>query len=202
MKTWRASLVILTMMTAVCSQEAAPVMQAQALRVQPRPMRPLPNLTCVLCSLTVSAAPTAVNFTLVKSGQALGSTAVTIKTTLVGVSLLGSLSLYGYFSSSATALTDGRATPNRIPTYAVLGTVPTGSPTTYTAFTQTTPLGPAGAGLLLYTTSSVLSLGCLPIGASCRTDNLSLKIDLSNPALAQLPAGTYTGTLTLQAQAL
>jgi hypothetical protein len=33
-----------------------------------------------------------------------------------------------------------------------------------------------------------------------RTDNLNLKIDLTSKPL--LPAGTYTGTLTLQAQAL
>ena len=113
---------------------------------------------------------------------------------------LASLKLYGYFSSASAALTDGYTTPNNIPTSAVLGQMPTGTPTSYTAFTGSPGLGPAGAGLLLYTTSSLLSVGCMPAGAMCRTDTLNLEINISG--LPQLPAGTYTGTLTLQAQAM
>jgi hypothetical protein len=38
--------------------------------------------------------------------------------------------------------------------------------------------------------------------ANTETTNLNLQVDLTDTALAQIPAGTYTGTLTLQAQAL
>jgi len=178
----------------------APGCAAQALRVHSRSIRPVPNLVCVLCTLTVSATPSAVSFTLIKGGVATGSAPVVITTTMNGVSLLASLKLYGYFSSAATALADGRPTPDKIPSSAVLGQMTTGVPTSYTAFTQTNALGTAGASLLLFNTSSLLSLGCLPAVAVCRTDSLNLRIDLTT--LPLLPAGTYTGTLILQAQAL
>jgi hypothetical protein len=72
----------------------------------------------------------------------------------------------------------------------------TGSPTTFTAFTANTALGPTGAGLLLFT--QVLS--SINRNAS-RTDNLSLEINLS--AQPQLPAAAnYTGSLFLEVQAL
>ena len=173
---------------------------AQAVRLPRKAVRPVPELGCLLCTLTVSATPSNVNFTLVKGGVANGSSSIVIKTTMSGVSLLGSLKLYGYFSTAASALADGRPTPDKIPSSAVFGQMTTGVPTTFTAFTQTNPLGTAGASLLLFNTSSLLSLGCLPSTASCRTDNLSLRIDLTS--LPKLPAGSYSGTLTLQAQAL
>jgi hypothetical protein len=173
---------------------------SQALRVQPKPMRVRPDLVCVLCSLSVSATPGLVSFTLVKGGTALASAPIVITTTMSGVSVLGSVSLYGYFSTASAALTDGLTTPNNIPSSAVLGQDTTGSPTSYTAFTQSTAVGTAGASLQIYSVFSILSLGCTPITASCRTDSLNLEINLS--ALPQLPAGSYTGTLILQAQAL
>jgi hypothetical protein len=129
--------------------------------------------------------------------MATGSSAVAITTTVYGISLLTNLSLYGYFSSASAALTDGASTPNNIPSSAVLGQVTTGSPTTFTAFTQSNAVGTAGAGLLLYSTNSLPILSCLL--ALCRTDNLSLEINLGS--LPQLPAGSYNGALILQAQA-
>ncbi len=146
-------------------------------------------------TLTISATPGAVTFTLVQGGTATGSSAVAIHTTWLLLPTRANLYLDGYFASATSALTDGNATPDLIPTSAVFGQVPTGSPTTYTAFTQNTALGPAGAGLLLFT-QSLTALN----RAGTRNDNLSLQINLST--LPQLPAGTYTGTLTLQAQAL
>jgi len=172
--------------------------QSGVVRFRPAPIRP--DLACVLCTLTVSATPTAISFTLVKGGTATASAPVVITTTLYGVSGLSSLTLYGYFSSFSAALTDGRATPDNIPSSAVLGLVSTGTPTSYTPFTQSDAVGTAGATLQLFSTSSLLSLGCLPATAVCRTDSLNLEISLSG--LPQLPAGTYTGTLILQAQAL
>ena len=172
----------------------------QALRVQPKPMRVRPELVCALCTLSISATPALVNFTLVRGGIALASAPIVITTTMNGVTVLGTLSLYGYFGTTTAALTDGRATPNNIPSSAVLGQDTTGSPTSYTAFTQSQVVGTPGASLLIYTAPVVLSLGCSPVTASCRTDSLNLEINLST--LPQLPAGNYTGTLILQAQAL
>jgi len=177
----------------------------QAIRVQSglvrfRQLRLRPELVCALCYLTVSATPSSVNFTLTKGGVATASAPIVITTTLYGVSALSSLTLYGYFSTSSAALTDGRATPDNIPSSDVLGEVPTGTPTSYTAFTQSDALGTAGASLQLFSTSSLLGLGCIPSTAFCRTDSLSLEITLAS--LPQLPAGTYTGTLILQAEAL
>ena len=145
--------------------------------------------------LTVSATPSTVNFTLVQGAAAVGSSPVAIHTTWLLLPTRANLILDGYFSSATAALSDTNTTPDKIPTSAVLGQVPTGTPTTYTAFTQTAALGPTGAGLTLLT----LPLTLANIAGN-RTDNLSLEIDLTT--LPLLPAGTYTGTLTLQAQAL
>jgi hypothetical protein len=146
-------------------------------------------------SLTIAATPTTVNFTLVKGSTATGSSAVAITTTWLLLPTRANLVLDGYFASAAAALTDGATTPDNIPTSAVLGQVTTGSPTSFTAFTQSAALGPTGAGLTLFT----VPLTALN-RAGTRTDNLNLEINLSS--LPQLPAGSYTGTLTLQAQAL
>jgi hypothetical protein len=76
----------------------------------------------------------------------------------------------------------------------VSGQVPSGSPAAFRAFTQTGAPGAPGASLLLYTQSSVL----LNLVTGSRTDSLSLEIHLSTRP--QLPAATYTATLSLQAQ--
>jgi hypothetical protein len=146
-------------------------------------------------TLSITATPGSVSFTLVQGGIATGSSAVAVHTTWLLLPTRANLYLDGYFAAAASALTDGNATPDLIPTSAVLGQVPTGSPTAFTAFTQNTALGPNGAGLLLFT-QAMTALN----RAGARTDNLSLEINLA--ALPQLPAGSYTGTLTLQAQAL
>lgn len=169
---------------------------AQAVKVQQKNVNLKPNLVCLLCTLTVTASPTLVNFNLVPKGVAVGSNPVVITTTMTGVSLLNILNLYGYFSLASQALSGGTPTAY-IPSSAVLGQMTTGSPTSYTAFTQGSPV--AGSSLLLYSTGSLLSIGCIAVGASCRTDSLSLEIDLRS--LPQQPAATYTGTLYLQAQA-
>jgi hypothetical protein len=105
------------------------------------------------------------------------------------------INLYGYFSNAAAALSGGGSPVVNIPSSEVLGQVPTGSPTSFTSFTQSAPLGGAGASLLLFTQSFFLIAG----GGS-RTDALSLEINLANQP--QLPAGTYSGTLFIQAQSL
>jgi hypothetical protein len=137
-----------------------------------------------------------VSFHLVSKGTVPGSGAVAITTSWgTGVCLLTcTIQLYAYFSSAGAALSGGSPVAN-IPSSSVLGQVPTGSPTMFTPFTQSAPLGGAGASLLLFTQS--FSLAALP---GNRTDALSLEINLASQP--QLPAGTYSGTLFIQAQSL
>jgi hypothetical protein len=147
-------------------------------------------------SLTVSTTATTINFSLVPGSTVAGSAAIPITTSWILLPSRTSVVLYGYFASSAAALTDGYTTPDNIPSSAVLGQVPTGTPTTYTAFSQTAAgFGAASASLLLYTQAITLASHNF---VGNRTDNLSLEI--ATPAT--LPAGTYTGTLTLQATAI
>lgn len=147
-------------------------------------------------SLTVSATPATATFTLAAGGTANASAPVVMTTTWNLAAARTSLSLTGYFSSAAQALAGTGSTPGYIPTSEVLGQVTTGSPTTYTAFTQnpaTGGPGTAGASLLLFTQANSTHV-------SSRTDSLNLEINLTAQPL--LPADTYTGTLNLVAQAL
>jgi hypothetical protein len=146
-------------------------------------------------SISVSATPSSVSFSLVTNGVASGSSAINITTTWTSTLCLFTctVNLYAYFSSASAALS--ATTGGAIPSSAVLGEVPTGTPTTFTAFTQSNPLGGAGASLQLYSQSIVLYTG-----DSSRTDALSLEINLNGTP--QQPAGTYSGTLYIQAQTL
>lgn len=146
----------------------------------------------LLESITVTAIPSAVNFNLTSGGITAGSTPVAITTVWVLSPTRSSLKLYGSFTSATAALSDGNG--DSIPSSDVLGEMTTGSPTSYTPFTQTVPFGAAGAGLLLY--SQAISAANL---TGNRTDNLDLEINLTT---LSIPAGVYTGTLEIQAQAL
>ncbi len=162
---------------------------AQAIRIGG--LRPRPQLT-LGDTLTISATPSVVNITLVASGTAAAASSITITTTSTGVSLFSSLALYGYFSSASMALSGGSPVSHS-PSSVIYGKCTTGTPTTYTSFTSTEPVGTASAGLQIYSSNSGLSLGIM------RTDVLSLEINLAT--LPQQPAATYTGSLYLQAQA-
>ncbi|MGA8089276.1 MAG: hypothetical protein WCA10_18530 [Terracidiphilus sp.] len=148
-------------------------------------------------SLTVSATPGTANFTLV-SGAAATSGPVTTTTTWLMNRNRSTVTLVGYFASATAALTDGGSPANTIPTSAVSASVGAG---TYNPFTGSgvgtggTQVGVAGASLTLFT-QAISNTN----RSGTRNDNLTLKIDLSSQT--QLPAGTYTGTLNLQAQAL
>lgn len=146
-------------------------------------------------TLTIAATPNAVNFALVSGGVATGSAPVVITTSWILSSGRANVVLDAYFSSPTAALTFAGPPVSNIPSSAVLGQVTTGTPTTFTPFTQTAALGTAGAGLTLFT-QALSSTN----RASSRSDSLNLEIDLTS--LPQLAAATYTGTLTLQAQAL
>jgi hypothetical protein len=73
------------------------------------------------------------------------------------------------------------------------GRMSTGTPTSFTAFTQAAVggAGQAGGSLLLFTTT-ITGVN----KKSSRTDNLELQIDLTGQSAT---AGTYTGTLNLRA---
>jgi hypothetical protein len=142
-------------------------------------------------AVTVTAAPAFVSFRLISKGVAAGSSGVGVTATWTGLRRLCKLNLYGYFSSAGAALSGG-SPPVNIPTSAVLGQVPTGFPSEYTPFTQSNPMG--GASLLLYRDLFMIGEN------GYRADILNLEINLEG--LPQLPAGTYTGTLYLQAQML
>jgi hypothetical protein len=146
-------------------------------------------------SLTVAATPANVTFALVSGGVAAGSAPVVVTTQWLLGAGRANVELDAYFASATAALTSGGGTPSLIPTSAVLGQMLTGTPTAFTPFTGSGVLGTAGGGLVLFTQALNSSTR-----AVTRTDNLSLEINTSG--LPQLPAGTYTGTVTIQAQAL
>ncbi len=105
------------------------------------------------------------------------------------------VSLVAYFQAPGAALTSGAAA---IPSSAVWGRVPTGTPTSFAPFIGgvvgpgSTQAGVAGATLLLF--SQPVSQAS---AAGSRTDQLQVRIDLTG--WPDLPAGQYQGTLNLLA---
>jgi hypothetical protein len=173
---------------------ALPAASAAAQAVRVGAARPTP--ATAVSSLSISVTPSNVSFQLVSNGVTTGSAPVEITTSWGGSLCLFTctINVYGYFTSASSALSGGSPVVN-IPSSEVLGQVTTGIPTTYTAFTQSNPLGGAGASLEL------LSQGFFLLsGGGSRTDALSLEINLTSQP--QLPAGSYSGTLYIQAQSL
>jgi hypothetical protein len=145
-------------------------------------------------SVTIAVTSgSAVNFTLADGGIAAGDVPAVIQTNWnLNPGLIGAVSLYGYFDTPAQALTQGGG--DDIASTRVEGRVTTGTPTTFTAFTQTNPVGPAGGSLALFSTAI-----SGPNKVGTRTDNLDLRVNLTGTTA---PAGSYTGVLRLQARAI
>ena len=142
-------------------------------------------------SITITLSANAVNFTLTQgSASNPGSTSITATTTWLLKPSVGSLKVYAFFSSSASALSDGAG--NNIPS-ADFEISNNGA--AFTALTNTVPFGGANAGLQL---SSTRILGNNRTGSHADTMNFNINL----VPLPNLPAGTYTGTLTIQAQAI
>ena len=142
-------------------------------------------------SITLTLSGNAVNFNLVAgSASNPGSTSVTATTSWTLKPSVGSLKLYAFFSSSSAALTD--AAGNNIPSADFQISDNAGA---FTALTNTVPFGGANAGLQL---SSTPILGNNKIGT--RNDVMNFNITLA--PLPNLPASVFTGTLTIQAQAI
>ena len=142
-------------------------------------------------SVSVTLSANAVNFTLTGgSASNPGSTSITATTVWTLKPSVGSVKLYAFFSNSASALTDGAG--NNIPSANFQISNNGGG---FQALTNTVPFGGANAGLQL---SSTPILGNNKTGS--RNDVMNFNINLA--PLPNLPANTYTGTLTIQAQAI
>jgi len=144
-------------------------------------------------SVTLSLSANAVNFSLVP-GRASnpGSTNITATTTwTLQPAFLRNISVYAFFNNASTALTNGSG--GNIPSSAFQISDNGGG---LQALTNTVPFGGAGAGRLLGQSTEFLFFN----QRGSRTDTMSFNIDLSQGTLPSLPAGTYTGTLTIQVQ--
>jgi hypothetical protein len=141
-------------------------------------------------SITLTLSGNAVNFTLVGgSASNPGSTGITATTNWVLKPSVNSLKLYAFFSSSTAALSDGAG--NNIPSADFQISANGGA---FAALTNTVAFGGANAGLQI---SSVPIRGYNKTGTN--SDVMTFNINLA--PLPNLPAGVYTGTLTIQAQA-
>lgn len=151
-------------------------------------------LIATLESLSIAATPT-IAIPLVSGGTATNSFPIAITTAWAVRSSRTTIRVVGYFALATSALSTGDKLPSNVPAATILGQVTTGVPITFTAFTETAALGPAGAGLTLFTQ---------PVGgtnlAATRTDRLNLDIDRrSQPRLC---TRAYTGTLNIRVEAL
>jgi hypothetical protein len=145
------------------------------------------NLNAMLSTaITITAAPAVVNFALLRSGTSTGSAPVSITTTWTLPFFIGNVNEYAYFTTSAAALTDGAA--DNIPSANVSGSVNGGA---FTAFTGASPFA-AGSSITVFNQFIFF----FNINAS-RTDSLNLRINTTG---LNLPAGTYSGVLHIQAQ--
>jgi len=141
-------------------------------------------------SMSVNLSVNSVTFALTAhSATNAGSTGVTATETWIAHPGRN-LSVYAYFSSSTAALTDGFG--NNIPSADFSISDNAGA---YAPLSNTVAFGAASAGLQLYT---VKITGTNRNGT--HTDNMLFNINLST--IPQLPAGTYTGVLNIQAQAI
>jgi hypothetical protein len=141
-------------------------------------------------SITLTLSANAVNFTLIGGSPSNpGSTSITATTTWLLRPNVNSLKLYAFFSSSTSALSDGSG--HNIPSADFQISDNGGA---FAALTNSVAFGGANAGLQV---SSVRILGNNKTGTN--SDVMTFNINLA--PLPSLPAGTYTGTLTIQAQA-
>jgi hypothetical protein len=142
-------------------------------------------------SLSVSLSGNAVNFNLTAgSANNPGSTTITATTSWTLNQLVALVSVYAFFSSSTAALSNGAG--NNIPSADFQISDNGGA---FTALTNTAPFGGANAGMTLGQ-----SLILLFNEKGSRTDVMNFNINLA--PLPALPPGNYTGTLTIQAQAI
>jgi hypothetical protein len=142
-------------------------------------------------SVTLTLSANAVNFNLTAgSANNPGSTSITATTSWALRPNRGSLSVYAFFANSASALSDGGG--NNIPS---AGFEVSDNGAAFQTLTNMVPFGGANAGLQL---ANVRILGNNKQGS--RTDTMDFNINLGT--LPSLPAGVYSGTLTIQVQVI
>ncbi len=146
------------------------------------------NLAAIMRdSVSVSASPGVVNFALSANGIAPGSATVVVNTAWV-LRRATTITTYGFFSSSTSALTNGSG--KNIPSSSVSGSVNGGA---FQTFTQACRFS-ANTCLQIFTQRVRR--------AQLRgVNNTNLKLQISTVGLA-LPPGTYTGVLHIEARAL
>jgi hypothetical protein len=147
--------------------------------------------------LTVSVTSGAVQSIAAVQDNAVNSfpTPVVIRTQWdVNPGQVGFISLVGYFTTPAQAITGGTV---QIPSSRVRGRMTTGLPTTFTPFSQSAVSGAGSAGGSLELFREDISGPNK--GVLTRTDNLDLQLDLVG--FPDLPVGTYAGTLNIRAVA-
>jgi hypothetical protein len=143
-------------------------------------------------SLTLSLSANAVNFTLTAGSAANpGSASITATTAWVLKPGRTAVTVDAYFANAAGALTDGAG--NNIPSSAFFISDNGGGSV---ALVNTVAFGAANAGLRLANVAITAANR-----ASNRSDLMAYNINLTGGSLPNLPAGTYTGTLNIQAQA-
>ena len=146
------------------------------------------NLNATLSNgITVTASPGLVNFNLVRSGTATGSVPISITTNWTLPRIFGNIAEYAYFTTAASALTDGAG--DNIPSASVAGSLNGGA---YAAFTGASPYA-AGSSITLFNQFFFIFF----TNPGTRTDSLNLQINTTG---LNLPAGTYTGVLHIEAQ--
>lgn len=141
-------------------------------------------------SLSVTLSGTSVNFILRPGRSSPGSNSITATTTWALPTNVGSIKLYAFFANSASAMMDGEG--DNIP---AAGFQISDNGGAFAALTNTVPFGGANRGLLLSTTPI---LGRNRSGS--RTDVMIFNINLLTQP--NLPARTYRGSLSIQAQAI
>jgi hypothetical protein len=142
-------------------------------------------------SLTVALSGNAVNFNMAFGNpNNPGNTSITATTSWALNTAIGFVSRYAYFGNSASALTDGAG--NNIPSADFQISDNGGA---FNVLNTTVPFGGANAGRRV--AGTLIFLNNM---SGQRTDVMNFNINLST--LPTLPAGNYTGTLTIQAQAI
>jgi hypothetical protein len=151
------------------------------------------NLSAIMGdSISVSASPGLVNFTLTSNGVSNGSSTVTITTAWV-LARPVTISTYGYFSNSTSALTDGAG--HNIPTSSVLGNINGGG---FQGFTGACPFS---GNTCIRIWRQRVRRGRRRVNGLIGTHNDTMQLQISTVGLS-LAAGTYTGVLHIRAQAL
>ncbi len=147
-------------------------------------------------SLSFSVTPSLVDFALVSKGISVGSLPVQMTLSWGQNSCRYGCRVrtYAYFANPNAALSGGGIPAWNIPSAEIYGQVPGGVATTYSPFVQSNPITGSSGSLLLFEQRTNGSFGA----AGSSTFQLYLEINLANQP--QLPAGSYTGIMFIQAE--